>query len=578
MQHRLPEHARTVASLCLLIMLGPCAAWVSLASGQEYSFAPDPFEKHSTLDAHVPSQNLMWQSTVKGFVSAATRQPAGQAPAAVAPQAAAPKTEVVEMAARPGAEKKSASTPFSKWISPRGSARGIPSADVTPTPQRAGPTRPSTLPPSSNQATEIKLGNPHDVPEVARRIIPNRRRPAPPTRSSSSRRIGDVLDQERRPTAGELADEELNATPLKDYPEPKTAPETQSVEVVPVELPPLTRNQKVLREHVRRVLRYYYEHPMNTNERSPWEVMHCALSYEVHSHILQGGPQGKPVSAVGWLCFNQACRRMKLMYVDDEGELNVRVGPALQGHRGQLLAILAQAKVSSEYPMRVDGHEFKIKDLIKAEMETCYPRTELTFKLIGLVHYLDTETQWVNDQGMQWNIRKLVSEEIRQPIRGAACGGTHRLSGLTLAYKTREARGESVDGEYAQARRFVAQHQQYTLRTQNPDGSFSTNWFQGREDQQDIDRKLKTTGHMLEWFLYSATEKDLQNPRVTKAVYFLANLMYQNRYRDWEAGPLGHAIHALVVYDRLAFSKYDPPGDLPMAIRDTRFAGGRSAH
>jgi hypothetical protein len=51
--------------------------------------------------------------------------------------------------------------------------------------------------------------------------------------------------------------------------------------------------------------------------------------------------------------------------------------------------------------------------------------------------------------------------------------------------------------------------------------------------------------------------------------------MYQNRYRDWEAGPLGHAIHALVVYDRMMFSKYDAPGDMPMAIRDTTPTGSR---
>jgi hypothetical protein len=572
MQRWLPEHAQTLPRLCLMLILGMGPAAMSATLAQEYSLESDPFESFSTLDAHVPNQNLLWQSTVKGYVSDATRP----APKNAAP-AATPTAEPVIVADRP-TEKKPGSTPFSKWISPRGTAgkKAIPSAEVTPTPELIGPTRPSTLP-HTNQHSEIKLGNPQSVPEVARRTIPNRQS-APQSRQpvrSSGRSIGSVLDQDRMPPADDLADEELNATPLDNYPEPHKSVESKSVETVPVKLPPLSRNQKALRDQVRRVLRYYYDHPMNTNERSPWEVMHCALSYEVHSRILQGGPQGKPVSAVGWLCFNQSCRRMKLMYVDDEGELNVRVGPALQGHRGQLLAILAQAKVSSEYPMRIDGHEFKIKDLIKAEMETCYPRTELTFKLIGLMYYLDSETQWVNDQGMQWNMRKLVTEEIRQPIRGAACGGTHRLSGLTLAYKTREARGESVDGEYAQAKRFVAQHQQYTFRTQNPDGSFSTNWFQGREDQQDIDRKLKTTGHMLEWLLYSSTDKELHNPRTTKAVNFLTSLMYQNRYRDWEAGPLGHAIHALMVYDRLMFSKYDIPGDMPMAIRDTTRSGNR---
>ena len=586
MQRWLPEHAQTLPRLCLLMILGVGAMSMPVAHAQEYSLESDPFEVFSTLDGHVPSQNLLWQSTAKGYVSDAARapqmndSPAGVASAADAPTEGPVIREPVKVADRPA--EKAGSSPFSRWISPRGSAtrKPIPSAAVTPTPELTGPSRPSTLPQPS-QRSEIRLGNPQSVPEVARRTIPSRRSTPAPTRQPdtsrqlNSRSIGSVLNQDRPTPPDNFTDVELNATPLNNYPTPEESTETNSVESVPVELPPLTRNQKALREQVRRVLRYYYEHPLNTNERSPWEVMHLALSYEVHSRILQGGPQGKPVSAVGWLCFNQNCRRMKLMYVDDEGELNVRVGPALQGHRGQLLAILAQAKVSSEYPMRVDGHEFKIKDLIRSEMETCYPRTELTFKLIGLMHYLDSETQWVNDQGMQWNMRKLVTEEIRQPIRGAACGGTHRLSGLTLAYKTREARGEPVDGEYAQAKRFIAQHQQYTFRTQNPDGSFSTNWFQGREDQQDIDRKLKTTGHMLEWLLYSATDKELYNPRTTKAVYFLTNLMYQNRYRDWEVGPLGHALHALVVYDRLMFSKYDSPGDMPMAIRGTTPGGSR---
>jgi hypothetical protein len=566
MQRRLPEHAQTLPGLCLMMFVAWGLAITPTAWGDDFTLEPDPFESSSTLDSHVPSQNLLWQSTVKGFVSESTR-PVGQARVAPVEKQPAPIT----IAERPLAKKQSAANPFTRWISPRSSDAkpAIPSADVTPTPET-----PSTEV-SDSQAhqshRDIILRDPTSAPEVARRTMPRARttQPATPSRSQG-RRIGEILDQERGPV---VDDSDLIATPLNGYPEPQAVAEPQKeaedkAEIVPVKLPPLTKNQRIMRDNVRRVLRYYYEHPMNTRDRSPWEVMHCALSYEVHSRMLQGGPQGKPVSAVGWLCFNQSCRRMKLMYVDEEGELNVKVGPALQGHRGQLLAILAQAKVSSEYPMQVDGHEFTIRDLIRAEMETCYPRTELTFKLIGLMHYLDSETQWVNDQGMQWNMRKLVSEELKQPIRGAACGGTHRLSGLTLAYKTRQARGESVDGEYAQAQRFVAQHQMYTFRTQNRDGSFSTNWFQGREDEEDIDRKLKTTGHMLEWLLYSSTDRELKSAGTTRAMYFLTNLMWQNRYRDWEAGPLGHAIHALVVYDRLMFSKYDAPGDSPMAIRD----------
>ena len=39
--------------------------------------------------------------------------------------------------------------------------------------------------------------------------------------------------------------------------------------------------------------------------------------------------------------------------------------------------------------------------------------------------------------------------------------------------------------------------------------------------------------------------------------------MWANRDRNWEAGPLGHAIHALVLYDRLVYGPYDEPSAAP---------------
>jgi hypothetical protein len=322
-------------------------------------------------------------------------------------------------------------------------------------------------------------------------------------------------------------------------------------------LRPLSRNQRALRDKIRRVLQFYYNRPLNTADRSPWEVMHAMLAYEVHSQVLQGGPQGEPITAVGWLCFNQPCKNRSLMYLNEGGDLRVKVGPALQGHQGQLLALLAQARVRSDYPLRVDGQEFTIVDLIEMEKLTCYPRTELTFKLIGLQRYLDINDTWVNDQGMQWDFPTLLREEMRQPVRTAACGGTHRLSGLALTVKKRRASGLPVDGEYAKAFQFVANYQNYAYRLQNPDGSFSTDWFKGPGAEPDIDRRLKTTGHTLEWMIYSSSDDQLTNPRMVRAVNYLTNIMYANRTRDWEAGPLGHAIHALVLYDRLVFAKYD---------------------
>lgn len=331
-------------------------------------------------------------------------------------------------------------------------------------------------------------------------------------------------------------------------------------------LPPLTKNQILLRNKVRQVLKHYYNRPLVATERSPWEVMHGMLAYEVHSRVLQGGPKSQPITAVGWLCFNQPCENRTLMYLNEDGDLRVKVGPALQGHHGQLLALLAQARVRSDYPLKVEGKDFTVNDLIAVEKLTCYPKTELTFKLIGLQRYLDINDTWVNDQGMQWDFPKLIAEEMAQPVRTAACGGTHRLAGLALAVKKRKAAGLPIDGQYAAAQKFVANYQNYAYRLQNSDGSFSTDWFKGSAADPDIDRRLKTTGHQLELLIYAGSDEQLNYYRTVRAVNYLANIMHANRTRDWEAGPLGHAIHALVLYDRLAFGPYDAaPESVPVA-------------
>ena len=67
---------------------------------------------------------------------------------------------------------------------------------------------------------------------------------------------------------------------------------------------------------VRRVIKSYYSQPLNSRENDPWECMHGMLAYGVHSQIRQGGPQGKPITLVGWLCYNRPCKGFTLLYTD----------------------------------------------------------------------------------------------------------------------------------------------------------------------------------------------------------------------------------------------------------------------
>ncbi len=330
----------------------------------------------------------------------------------------------------------------------------------------------------------------------------------------------------------------------------------------PESLPPLSQNQKNLRAKVRRVIKSYYTRPLNSRDNDPWELMHGMLAYGVKSQILQGGPRGKPITLVGWLCYNRPSKGFTLLYLTPQNELRAKQGVGLQGHMGQFLAMLAQCQVSPDYPIRVGDQEFTINDLIKAEQETCYTKTELTFKLIALMHYLDSDATWVNDQGQSWDIPRLIREELAQPIRGAACGGTHRLSGLSLAARTRVRRGEPLDGEYLRAAQFVEKYQNYAFQLQNRDGSLSTEWFRGRGDEDDVDRRVKTTGHILEWLCYSLSDQDVRSARTFRAANYLASLLATNFNHEWEVGPLGHAIHALRLYDERVFQPYDGQDDV----------------
>lgn len=342
-----------------------------------------------------------------------------------------------------------------------------------------------------------------------------------------------------------------------------TAAKAPAADIGPIdEIPPLTKQLLSLRTRVRAVLKGYYRKALSSRENDPWEAMHGMLAYGVHSRIHDGGPNGELITSVGWLCYNKPCKGQTLLYVTPSGELRAKYGVGLQGHLGQFLAMLAQCHVSPEYPIHVGGHEFTIHDLIEAEKKTCYPKSELTFKLIALQHYADLNDKWANDQGVDWDFPRLVREELAQPIRGAACGGTHRLSGLSLVVNTRLRRGEPLDGEYQRAADFVKKYQMYAFRLQNRDGSLSTSWFRGSGDDDDINRRIKTTGHILEWLCYSLSDEQLREPQTIRAVTYLANLMYSNYDNEWEIGPRSHATHALLLYDERVFQPFDKEGEV----------------
>jgi hypothetical protein len=306
---------------------------------------------------------------------------------------------------------------------------------------------------------------------------------------------------------------------------------------------------RALREEIRRCLAYYYIRPESTTERSPWAVMHAVVGFGVDTQLDVGG---KRVNAIGWMCWNQPCYGIQLFTLE-RGEITPHLGPGYQGHEGQFLHMMALSRVPKDFGMKVGGRDFTIENLIQREKSTCRAGTELTFKLLALSHYLGTEATWQSNDGQSWSVERLLQEELRQSVIGAACGGTHRLEGIAYAVAKRESRNQPMAGQWARAKKYVEDYQAYTYKLQNSDGSFSTSWFEGRGAANDVARKLNTTGHILEWMLISLPDDQLQDPRLVNAVEFLTSLLWNYRGHKWEIGPKGHAIHSLVLYDERVF-------------------------
>jgi hypothetical protein len=323
-------------------------------------------------------------------------------------------------------------------------------------------------------------------------------------------------------------------------------------------LPPSSSELDAVRHQIARVLATYRRRPLNTLDHTPWEVMHWSLTWGAGATIRRGNAGGDLVKSFEWLNRGGRCNG-QVMVATNRGKLVALQGKGMQGHSSQYLAIMAQARLPKSTPITLDGKRFMLSHLLESEKLACREKTELTFALIAMSHYLPTDATWKSADGTKWSLTKLVEEELAQPIHGVPCGGTHRLFGLAYACQQRREATGGLDGVYLQANRLYRLHQQKMFsELQNRDGSFSTAWFEKPEDGSDVERKLRTTGHMLEFLVSTCDQQVLYHPKTVKAVAFLAGILEKEPEKEWKIGPMSHGLHALAIYQERVWSSLTP--------------------
>lgn len=400
---------------------------------------------------------------------------------------------------------------------------------------------------------------PTDVEDVADSPIADSEQDEPENEAAPTEAAEEDVAEEEATERADTADEPALSDPEFSVPDP---PHPDAKAKLPLANPDaitwvepgirITREMAALRTRLAKTLQFYRGRPLNTGDDGPWSTMHSLLGYGTATPLALGSDRGRRTNALSWMANNNPCANRQLLYVED-GFLKGREGVGFQGHPGQFLAMLAQIGVPANYPLRVQGAKYSVEDLIRTEMATCNAGRELTFTLIALSHYLQSDAEWTNSDGEPWNLDKIMAIELSQPVNGAACGGTHRIMAITYAVRMKELRQEPLEGAYPKAKKYVRDYQRYVTTLQLRDGGFSSDWFKRRSDWGDTDRQLQTTGHILEWLVFSLPRNELAGRRVVRAVDFLTNHMTRNRYHDWEVGPRGHALRALSLYQQRVF-------------------------
>jgi len=343
-----------------------------------------------------------------------------------------------------------------------------------------------------------------------------------------------------------------NAPPAKDaLPTPAAKPKRQLS-------PALT----ALGDQVRRVLAMHQKQTYNTRENSATEILSVCLAYGCGAEVSLEGPNGRRINGITCLCWNYPCTGFEMLGFREK-HIAPRIGYGYQEQPGELLAMLAMSRVQPDYPVRVGKDVRTVADLVEAEKLGCRSGGDLSLKLIGLSFYVE-DPQWNNDLGESWSIERMIEEEISQPVVTAPEGGLNRLMGLSYVVARREKRGLPIEGQFQRARKYTSDFQDFALRLQNSDGSWGPNFLASRSSSPDAPSQLRSTGRVLEWLAMSLPDEKLEDARVVNAVECVVRLLGSQRYQ-WNApsystqeiASLGHALHALNVYDQRVFKPAD---------------------
>lgn len=300
-----------------------------------------------------------------------------------------------------------------------------------------------------------------------------------------------------------------------------------------------------------------------------WTVFHGILGTGLEKTTLTDPESKKKVNAIDYICAGGEIRGLQFLPTPHGLDVTIAksfdVQGVAQGHQDQFIAEMAQWNMPRTQKFKVGGKEFTFEDFTRhSRMRASVKKEqELSWAIVIIAQYYGTRDEpWVNAFGEKLTISDVVRYELDASIDNAACGGTHRLFGLTWAYHLHLKNGGKKEGVWLDVEKRIADYKGKARSSQNrADGTLSTSYFKSKDHDPNPELRISTTGHIVEWLALAMTDEELRAPWMQEAVNALSRAILDMKEQHVEAGAIYHGVHGLHLYHERVFgtpSKYLP--------------------
>jgi len=296
-----------------------------------------------------------------------------------------------------------------------------------------------------------------------------------------------------------------------------------------------------------------------------WTIFHGILGLGLDAMLLNPDT-GEHVKAIGYICNGGPIRGLDFFPTPDGRDVRTMIGSGVgQGHQDQFVAEMVQRGLPADRLFRVNGREYPFADFLRQSRARARVTTdqELSWTMLIIGQSFGTDCSWTNAAGEKLTFEDVVRYEVHQPIESAACGGTHRLFGLTWVYHLHRARDGQAVGVWKEVADKIEHYQQLARQYRNPDGSLSTAYLGGPGNSPDTQLRIGSWGHVVEWLSLALTDQELAEPWMQEAVNHLVLAILNSRTDPIDNGAFYHAIHGLEIYRARVFHTATPGLDFP---------------